>query len=134
MTDGVVITRQRLGSDDAEAAVVAPAETATTRDDDDDDDDDDAADDDDGEGTRAPALRIAIPYREDGSGERGEQLSRLLARLATMFASRRRRRVAVVVVVATQSRDGRRFNRGQVRLISQHWSPYDRVGVVNAVP
>ena len=129
MTDGVVITRQRLGSDDAEAAVVAPAETATTRDDDDDDDDDD-----DGEGTRAPSLVIAIPYREDGSGERGQQLSRLLARLATMFASRRRRRVAVVVVVATQSRDGRRFNRGQVRLISQHWSPYDRVGVVNAVP
>ena len=126
MTDGVVVTRQRLGGDDAEAAVVAPAETATTRDDDDDDDD--------GEGTRAPSLVIAIPYREDGSGERGEQLSRLLARLATMFASRRRRRVAVVVVVATQSRDGRRFNRGQVRLISQHWSPYDRVGVVNAVP
>jgi len=129
MTDGVVVTHQRLGGDDAEAAVVAPAETATTRDDDDDDDDDD-----DGEGTRAPSLVIAIPYREDGSGERGQQLSRLLARLATMFASRRRRRVAVVVVVATQSRDGRRFNRGQVRLISQHWSPYDRVGVVNAVP
>ena len=132
MTDGVVVTHQRLGGDDAEEAVVAPAETATTRDGDDDDDDDAPRGEE--EGTRAPSLVIAIPYREDGSGERGQQLSRLLARLATMFASRRRRRVAVVVVVATQSRDGRRFNRGQVRLISQHWSPYDRVGVVNAVP
>jgi hypothetical protein len=54
-------------------------------------------------------LAILVPFREDEDGTRGPQLDALLRRLRLVF-----RGVApVVMCVATQSHDGRRFNRGQ---------------------
>ena len=54
-------------------------------------------------------LAVLVPFREDEDGTRGPQLDALLRRLRLVF-----RGVApVVMCVATQSHDGRRFNRGQ---------------------
>ena len=64
----------------------------------------------DGSDEGPPArLAILVPFREDEDGTRGPQLDALLRRIRSVF-----RGVApVVMCVATQSDDGRRFNRGQ---------------------